>query len=293
MDGVTPYIPAEIRQYPLLFEMLRSFTTLAETLNLSKAVRQLGSTRQTVRRHVAQLEELKGGDLFAVDDRQYRLTDLGKKVLPEAIELLAQAEGWLTGRSSSINGMQYLRQEMDAGWSFYQQQHPIGRVFTSTGEMLPSVMRAWAMSGGDIEHEAMRAVRPYCNIFRRAEGKWLFTEVGEESSYVSWFGETVARSTIGRPLSQMPGGDSFGRLVNVAYEEVEANQSVRLDHVFTVFSKGEEKIPTPICYERLMLGSKFADGSFAMVSAVRRTYDVEIQGVSDEMLRQMPIDCVM
>ena len=42
---------------PLLFEMLRSFTTLARTLNLSHAVEELNSTRQTIRRHISQLED--------------------------------------------------------------------------------------------------------------------------------------------------------------------------------------------------------------------------------------------
>ena len=48
-----------------------------------------------------------------------------------------------------------------------------------------------------------------------------------------------------------------------------------------------------ICFERLLLGAKYPDDSFAMISAVRRTYDLEIHGVSEEMLRQMPEDLVM
>jgi len=39
--------------HAILFELLRSFTTLARTLNLSHAVKELRSTRQTVRRHIA------------------------------------------------------------------------------------------------------------------------------------------------------------------------------------------------------------------------------------------------
>ena len=46
--------------HAILFELLRSFTTLARTLNLSHAVKELRSTRQTVRRHIAQLEEMRG-----------------------------------------------------------------------------------------------------------------------------------------------------------------------------------------------------------------------------------------
>ena len=63
---------------PLLFEMIRSFTTLAKTLNLSHAVSELNSTRQTVRRHIAQLEAVKGETLFTLESRQYHLTEAGR-----------------------------------------------------------------------------------------------------------------------------------------------------------------------------------------------------------------------
>lgn len=293
VDGGTPQIEANIRQYPLLFEVLRSFTALADSLNLSHAVRELGSTRQTVRRHIAQLEEIKGGPLFLVTDRQYELSDLGRRILPEALDLLTRAEAWVQGKSHLIDGMQYLRHGTDDGWLYFQQQHPLGQVFSSSGEILRDAIRAWSEAGGDIEHEAMQAIRHKAMIFRRSEGNWLFTEVGDESSFTSWFGWATARSAVGRVLGQLPGGDSFDRLVNEAYAEVEQNQSVRLDHCYTTLHNEEFGGMIPICYERLLLGSRFADGSFAMVSVVRRTYDVEIKGVSDEMLRLMPKELLM
>lgn len=288
LDGSGTQIEANLRSYPLLFEMLRSFTTLADKLNLSHAVKELGSTRQTVRRHIAQLEELKGGLLFDVSERQYKLTELGRQILPEAQDLISQAEGWVTGRSQQFNGLQYLRQTLDTGWSYFQQQHPLSKVFTSSGTLVPDCLKAWAESGGEIEHEAMKAVRPMCMIFRRSDENWVFTEVGEESSFISWFGWATARSTVGRPLGQMPGGANFGRLVNAAYVELEQLHSARLDHCFTMIHNEEYGESIPVAYERLLLGSRFADGSFAMVTTVRRTYDVEIEGVTDEMLRQMP-----
>lgn len=110
---------------------------------------------------------------------------------------------------------------------------------------------------------------------------------------MSWFGWTTARSTIGRVLGQLPGGQSFDRLVNLAYVEVEKSQSIRLDHCYTTLYNEEIGEPVPICYERLLLGSRFADGSFALVSAVNRTYDVEIKGVTDDMMRLMPEKYVM
>ena len=293
MDGSSPHIEANLRYHPLLFEMLRSFTTLAATLNLSHAVRELGSTRQTVRRHISQLEEIKGGALFEVKERQYELTKLGRRVLPEAQDLLARAEGWVNGNSSLVDGLQYLSHVGDNGWSMFQQQHPIGRVFTSSGKLIQDALKAWVCSGGELEHPAMEEIRPYLMVFRRTEETWLCVELGDASSYVSWFGWAAARSSIGRDLGHMPGGESFGRLVNLAYIEVETNQGARLDHTFTQVPREPGTPAVPICYERLLLASRFPDGSFAMLSTVRRTYDVEIRGVSDEMLRQMPEDLLM
>lgn len=288
MDGSSTQLEAVVRNQPLLFEMLRSFTMLAAKLNLSHAVRELGSTRQTVRRHIAQLEEIKGGALFEITDRQYQLTELGQTVLPEAEDLLARAQAWVAGNLSQVDGLQHLARSQDDGWFYYQQQHPISRVYSSSSPLLNDVLVAWAKSHGQLEDEAMAAVRPYLTVFRKVEGHWLFTEVGDESAFVSWFGWKYSRSAIGRVMQQLPKGVSLERLMYTAYHEVEINDSVRLDHVFTVMPCGDDAVPTPISYERLLLGGRFPDGSFAMLSAVRRTYDVEIVGVSHEMLRRMP-----
>ncbi len=293
VDGGSGHTQNEMRFYPLLFEILRSFTTLAAKLNLSHAVKDLGSTRQTVRRHIAQLEEIQGGELFEVNDRQYALTPLGKKILPEAQDLLARANGWVNGDFSLVDGLQYLRNAVPDGWSLYQQQHPISKVFQSSGTILQETMAAWVKSGGALEHEAMEAVRPHLMVFRRVNDQWLCVELGEECSYVSWFGWAAARSSIGRNLGKMPGGADFGRLVNLAYVEVETNQGMRLDHTYTQVPRETGADPVPICYERLLLASRFPDGSFAMISAVRRTYDVDIMGVSDNMLKLMPKELLM
>jgi hypothetical protein len=277
----------------LLHEMLRSFTTLARTLNLTHAVRELGITRQTLRRHISLLEDAKGFPLFVVEDRQYQLTAEGERSLPEAENVLARGNAWLAGKSDIINGLQYLRHVEPDGWCHYQQQKPISYVFSSGGDMLPKVFRAWVLAGGELEHPELKAVRPFCTVSRRTEGNWLFTEVGEKSSFVSWFGWKVARSSVGSTLGDLPAGDAFGRLVNFAYQEIEGTEAARLDHVFTMMPYGEERIMLPIAYERLLLGARFPDKSFAMLSAVRRTYDLEITGVSSDMLRQMPEDKLM
>ncbi len=292
-DGSGPATTPSLQSAPLLFEMLRSFTALARHLNLTRAVEELNSTRQTVRRHVANLETLKGGPLFELQDRQYTLTALGHRILPEARDLISRAEGWVSGQSSMVKGLQSLKFISPEGWSLHQQQHPIVRIQNQDSKLLQDVLQAWALSNGQLEHEAMQAVRPHLMVFRQVEGRWLCVEMGEESSYTSWFGWAKARSSIGRDIGGMPGGEGFGHLVNLAYLEVQATHAPRLDHTYTQIPRVDGGPRETLCYERLLTAWRFPDESFAMVSVVRRTHNVELQGVSCELIRRMPEDMVM
>ena len=119
----------------LLFEMIRSFVTLAATLNLSHAVKDLSSTRQTVRRHISTLEEEMGAQLFYVDDRRYQLTAAGEAALPGAKDILARGTTWLRGQVSSVGHLQLLKAHVGQ-WDFYQEQQPIGRIWKDPSLLL-------------------------------------------------------------------------------------------------------------------------------------------------------------
>ena len=86
----------------ILFEHLKSFSTLAHSLNLSNAVRKLGSTSQTFRRHINLLEEVWGEKLFSIEDRQYLLRVAGLASLREADDILVWGKAWLGGHSSLL-----------------------------------------------------------------------------------------------------------------------------------------------------------------------------------------------
>ncbi len=118
-------VPQTLQKDPapaLLFEMMRSFVTLAHTLNLSHAVAELVSTRQTVRRHIQQLEEAMGAPLFTIENRRYSLTKVGLEALPEARDILDRGKLWLDGKTRHADGMLRLSHEEPNGWSFHQQQ---------------------------------------------------------------------------------------------------------------------------------------------------------------------------
>ncbi len=267
----------------LLFEMIRSFVSLAATLNLSHSVKQLGSTRQTVRRHISTLEEAMNTPLFSVNDRQYTLTDAGRNALPGAEDILARGITWLRGQSRSIGSLQHLRAD-HGDWHFYQEQQPLGRIWSDQSVLLRETFRAWAMSAGEIENPLFEHVRPFLIIYRQADPGWICVEFGQKSVYVNWFGQDFARSSIGRSISQMPAGQEFSHLIYQSFAEVQASQTARLDHVFTHMPQKDGKMSSPVCYQRLIMSGFFPDGSPAVMSLISPVDVVRITGLLPEDL---------
>ncbi|MEL7165183.1 MAG: LysR family transcriptional regulator [Pseudomonadota bacterium] len=266
---------------PLLFEMIRSFVTLARTLNLSHAVDELQSTRQTVRRHIAQLEKQRGAPLFEVRDRRYELTDEGVASLPEALDLMARAHVWSRGQTGSFGALQYLRAHEDE-WQFYQQQQPLGRIWVNDSVLLREAFRAWTMAGSEIESPHLAHVRPHLMVYRQSDTGWICVEFGAKSAYVQWFGIDYARSNIGRPIAQMPAGEEFGRLLYQSFQDIETTQAVRLDHVFTRMPKRGDEAQVTMVYQRLMMAGLFPDGSPAVLTLVVPTANVNIRDLPEE-----------
>ena len=281
---------------PLLYEMIRSFVSLANTLNLTRTVEELGSTRQTVRRHISTLEEHKGGPLFEVADRRYALTELGQGCLPEAKELLLRGAAWLDGRSSHANGLQRLNLIMPEGYPYHLQQHPLSRIWSDSSPLIREGFQTWARACGKIECPQFAAMRPWLLIFRRHQEDWICVDVGEKSSYSNFFGWAWQRSSIGRPISALPGGGDFGRLLTVPFDDVLTQGGARLDHIHTAIApkdgpKAGEYVP--ISYQRLLTACRFPDGSFALGSLIDRTWQIEIEGVDRDKLRSMPPGLIM
>lgn len=267
---------------PLLFEMMRSFTTLAQTLNLSHAVSELHSTRQTVRRHISQLEVLRGEPLFYVKDRRYELTQAGNEALPEAQELLTRARAWSRGQTGSHGALQYL-QTANGDWVFYQQQQPMGSIWRDESVLLRETYRAWMMASGEIESPNLAHVRPHLLVFRNTDSGWICVEFGERSAYVNWFGQDYARSSVGRPIARLPAGEELGKMLDQSFVDIETTQMARLDHVYTRMPKRHGENQVTMVYQRLMMGGFFPDGSSAVITLVVPTSNVNIAGLDEDL----------
>lgn len=270
----------------LLFEMLRSFVMLADTLNVSKSVQELGVTRQTLRRHIEILEGSRGHPLFTVEDRQYHLTQEGQHAVQEARALLERGHAWLEAQARHRAGLFNFSLSGDAGYFYHLQQHPISRIWTQERKLLGDTVKAWALSEGQIEHKAFQAVRPSALVFRYLDGNWICAEVGEHSDFARWYGWSWARSSVGRKIDGLPGAGRFNFSAAQSYDELHATQGLRLDHVATLMPHGPDDTLRPICFARLLLGCRFPDGSFAMVSMVDRSSQIDIPGLDPGIIKQ-------
>lgn len=73
-------------------EALKIFCTVAETLHFREAAHRLAVSPQVVSRAIGELERVLGEILFQRNTRQVKLTEFGEQFLPQARQLLADAD---------------------------------------------------------------------------------------------------------------------------------------------------------------------------------------------------------
>ena len=275
--------------------MLRAFVCMSRNLNLSQTCLELGATRQTVRRHISDLERLKGELLFRVNDRKYSLTPYGKSCLDGAKALLLQLDTW-SGQSSltkkTSNGLEWSRYTDDEGRQFLSQQHPVSKIALDGLPLLKTSLQAWGQAETRIEHEAMEAIRPYSVIYRKSPLGWVFVDVGAESAYAKWFGWAWSKSAIGKLMTEDNVGDEFNEFIAGAYSRIYEEGGVRLDHLFAYLPKDAGE-PMPVTFQRLLLGCVFPDGTPGLTVIAVITKDVEIAGLDEVGRPAIPQKLIM
>lgn len=260
--------------------MLRSFVVLARTQNLSHATRQLGITRQTIRRHLATLEELRGESLFKAGHQGYTLTDSGAASLTMAEKVLRQSARWLDPQSGVLGGLSHAMIEMgDNDW-FASQQHPLNAVWSLAPPLLQNGLQAWVSAEGALESPPLLEFAPHLVVYRLRNGEWLCVAVGEQSSYATWLGDVWAKSAIGRPFHDDPIQSEADRLLIEPYEHVNVFGGAWYDHVHAVFPRTRDGERLPVKYQRLVMACNFPDREPAVAALIARTENVKIDGVS-------------
>lgn len=280
--------PRTVQRSPnIMHEMLRSFVTLAKFLNLTHAVNHLGSTRQTVRRHIEMLQSLRGQKLLAFEDRQYVLTKEGEVALVDAEQILLLDEAWMRRDVRVVNGLTAVLYNTDSDVPYFSQQHSIDTIWKNGTPLIQKGLQSWVDSKAQLEAPEFDAVRDYLLAYRRHNHEWLCVSIGENSSYATWLGWSWAKSAIGKPLSADPMASDADQYVSQSYESILRGGGLRIDHVYTKIARTHGGTPEPISYQRLILRCMFPNGEYALVTLVDRTNTVQIVDVNLEELSAM------
>lgn len=277
-------------------DMLRAFVCLADTLNLSVASQQLGVTRQTLRRNIDQIEALRGCRLFELHRGRYTLSAKGAECLPDAREILTWCDSWNSGsrfRIRRINGFEHARYLGVDGQNFYSEQHSISSLARGGLPLLQQMFAAWGQSLAQLDHPAMDRLRPYLVIYRRTGKTWVFADVGEESAYARWFGQSYARSARGAAYDNDRAGSDFNEFISRAYLEVHDGGGIRLDHLYVHIPEATGQASGVLSYQRLMAGCVLPDGSQALAMLAAATNKIEIAALKSVPISRIDQSLVM
>ena len=130
-------------------------------------------------------------------------------------------------------------------------------------------------------------------IFRQFSDDWVCVEVGDKSSFTTWFGKERSQSSVGRNIVNLPGGTGFASLLAQPFQETCTTKGLRLDHIHTRLKSPDGDDLIPISYERLLMCCYFPDGSSAIAALINRTHDIDIEGLPQGVAQSMPKEWIM
>lgn len=266
-------------------EILRAFLSLAQSLNLTETADELGLTRQTVRRYIDELEDMKGAPLFGLKKNTYVLTPLGEASLGEARYILSRTERFCTPSSSVMGASAYLSAGTffdEDGRPFHTEQHPLAAISDMACPLLQRSLAAWAGAAMRLEASEMSAIRPFFVVYRQDPNGWRCVEIGEDSAYARWFGWTWSKSAVGKLSYEDQAGDQFDLVVSDTYREVFGHGGARLDHIYAHLPREVQNRPVPVTFQRLLLTCKLPDGTPVLAVLVAITNDVVISALGDD-----------
>ncbi|MEM7426384.1 MAG: LysR family transcriptional regulator [Pseudomonadota bacterium] len=273
-----------------LYAILQSFLTLATTLNLSRTTRALQITRQSVRRHIVQMEELAGTKLFSYRNNQFSLTADGIRWQREVELVLEQTRMLFDAPTSLIDGMPTVNLTLPGDDNyFYAQQHPIVRIWDETAvPLIREGFEAWSLGASSLEHPAMQGIRPYLVVYRQLKEDWVYTEIGEKSSYASWLRSSLSRSAVGRTYLDDILNTKADRFLLLAHTSVSRTGTPWYGHVSTKLPREKMGDLVPVNYQRLVLPCHFPDRSPAIAVLIARTNRIDIAGLDPADYLRMP-----
>ncbi|MEM7751763.1 MAG: LysR family transcriptional regulator [Pseudomonadota bacterium] len=225
----------------LLYGYVRSFVRLAYLGDVQKVADGLGITRQSVRNHILELENLLEVQLFDKIGAMSRLTSMGALWLPRAQEFHELAGAFLRRRGS--NSAHY-----------HSTQLPLRMLMNdeTNSAQLREFARAWMQGVNRVDISEFKHFEPYCIVYERREGAWVSRSIGQNSAFASWFGADVAKNSEGKKLIDMETGSDLQDEVSFLLDGVYTRGGLHFSEVACNLLRPGWMERRPALYQRLL-----------------------------------------
>ncbi len=260
------------------------FDTFYKTRSVSSTSEILGISRSTVRSHFDRLAQmLSGGDAIT---RRGKITNEGERLYDRIRHDLAAL-------SQNLDNIA-VTSPRRGQFAWASQRHPIYLLDDKT-QCVPIIYQAWqAWRSGNagLESLAMRALVPWSLILRPWTEGWVLVEIGEKSSFATWFGAERARYfKSGLRQVDLTGDISFAETTR-AYDEAARWGTPVLHHVQACIPRIKGADNQWISYQRLVLPIKWGD-ELGLAVFVARTNNIQIDGLSEQNRHLLEPDLLM
>jgi hypothetical protein len=258
------------------FAMLRSFVELGTSLNLTSTVSRLGVSRQTIRRHIRDLELILQLQLFETGVKTYQLTEQGREFLAESSRLMDHVQDVMSGVLCASRHAHDVTFNPEGERYYLSKQHSLMDCSNSNCHLIRHGFASWMSSRGQLSSDELERLMPFLAIYRYQRDGWVYMHVGEQSSLATWLGPVWARSEIGTFVHDDAVANPSDRFVFDAYKSVFVTGSPRLDHVATVIPVSREGEMQPINYQRLTMVGVLPDGTHVLLVLSVRTNEIDV-----------------
>ncbi len=254
---------------------LIALSAVAHAGTVSGAAEYCSMERPTLKKKLEKLAVLMndGRELFNVKKgtKGDILTPDGRRLWSRIEPYLHDIEEALTG-IEAVNDVDYDPEVID---DFISHEHSVRLL--EAGNCVPLIKhawRAWRDGGYFLDGTSMAALKSWLVVFQRRETGWEMFEVGERSSYATWYGEEVARNAIARvhENGRIPGTFEFNSWSPFA--AVLDRCQPRYDHIQANIRRNGKK--EWVSMQRLAVPVRRADGTWVVASVVARTNQIEI-----------------
>lgn len=225
----------------LLYGYVRSFVRLAYLGDVREAALQLGTTRQSIKRHVLELENLLEAQLFETIGATSRLTNMGALWLPRAQEFFELAGAFLNRKGS--NQAQYRSTQL-----------PLRMLLRdpSNSELLRSFALSWMQDGQSTRSRCYSSYKDHCILYERVAGSWQSREIGKNSAFSKRFGPNITKKSEKKKLSEMQTGSDLHDEISLLLDGVYTRGGLHFSEVACNLYNSAGTQREPVLYQRLL-----------------------------------------